>query len=154
MAMIFQGTTFCPTVHIMMYTALQNLCAVGTSWNTAAFDNNHLLLVFYSRRYWYCCIGQQKQHADLCTLTALLGITIQGGVAVHCAQQENSAWCIDLAAPMGLIGVHLLVVYLNSTRVQPGSRNVLAVAMDLAGVRPTSCAPNSSLLEFYTSTDY
>ena len=33
-----------------------------------------------------------------------------------------------------LVGVHLLVVYLNSTHVQPGSRNVLAVVMDLLGL--------------------
>ena len=45
---------------------------------------------------------------------------------------------------MGLVGVHLLVLNLNSTKVQPGSRNLLAVA---PGVQPPRCAATSGLLE-------
>ena len=35
--------------------------------------------------------------------------------------------------------VHLLVCYLNCMQVQTGSRNVLAVAMNLLGMKHTRC---------------
>ena len=57
-----------------------------------------------------------------------------------------------LAVTMDLLGVHLVVVYLNSTQIRTSSRNVLAVAMGLLGVWPTRCAPTIGLLEFYTHT--
>ena len=53
---------------------------------------------------------------------------------------------------MNLVVVCLLVGYLNSNAVQPGSRRVLVVAMGLVCVGPTRCAPSSRLLEFHTST--
>ena len=48
---------------------------------------------------------------------------------------------------IGLVVLCLLAVYLNSTQVQIGSRNIHVVALDLLGVRPTR-----SLIALYSST--